>query len=110
MLKAALIQIKERIKRNVFYRIFSRLTLASPGKAVRTPIALRNNLKLANLQRSPKAKEKPSIEPVKLDFNKVSSMPSLPDETSTLPECHFVSKPLSTEETEQVWKAVTLQR
>lgn len=48
--------------------------------------------------------------PVKLDFDKVSSMPSIPDKTSTLPECHFMSKPLSANEIEEEWKNMTLQR
>ncbi|XP_053393922.1 DEP domain-containing protein 1B-like isoform X2 [Mercenaria mercenaria] len=89
-------------------RLF-RLTLSSPSKAVRTPIALRNNLKLANLRRSPLTKPMTPSQPVKLDFDKMASMPSIPDNTSTLPECHFMSKPLSAQEIENEWKNMTLQ-
>ncbi|XP_052775128.1 DEP domain-containing protein 1A-like isoform X5 [Mya arenaria] len=87
-------------------RLF-RLTLASPSKACRTPITLRNNLKLANRKR-PEDKTL-SAEPLKLDFDKMASMPSLPDNASTLPECHFVSKPLSGAEIEEQWRLNTLQ-
>ncbi|XP_060555654.1 DEP domain-containing protein 1B-like isoform X2 [Ruditapes philippinarum] len=89
-------------------RLF-RLTLSSPSKAVRTPIALRNNLKLANLRRSPLTKPMAPPNPVKLDFDRMSSMPTIPDNTSTLPECHFMSKPLSAQEIEEEWKNMTLQ-
>ena len=85
-----------------------RLTLGSPAKSVRTPIALRNNLKLANLRRSPALKTSP--QPVKLDLDKLASMPELPDTTSTLPECHFVAKPLSSAEVQDEWKAMTLTK
>ncbi|KAL4236703.1 DEP domain-containing protein [Mactra antiquata] len=89
-------------------RLF-RLTICSPSKGIRTPIALRNNLKLANLNRSPLTRTTSDPTQVKLDFEKMSSMPSLPDNTSTLPECHFMSKPLTSEEIEEEWKKMTLQ-
>ncbi|XP_052243752.1 DEP domain-containing protein 1B-like isoform X3 [Dreissena polymorpha] len=88
-------------------RLF-RLTLASPSKSIRTPIALRNNLKLANLRRH--TEEKTShAEPVKLDFDRMSSLPSLHDNKTTLPECHFVTKPLTAQEIEEQWKLLTFE-
>lgn len=90
--------------------MYCRLTVCSPSKAIRTPVALRNNLKLANLKRSPLTRTPSDPTQVKLDFDKMSSMPSIPDNTSTLPECHFMSKPLTAQEIEDEWKKMTLQR